>query len=97
MKEVGKICKECGETKPLVDFYAWGRGTNQYITARCKPCHNHYINLKHKPRGILKEYNPADVKRTCQDILQDCGLTAERVRKSTHNLVKDDDHAGTAD
>jgi hypothetical protein len=31
-----KVCKDCGQEKPLADFYKSGK----YFQPRCKPCHS---------------------------------------------------------
>ena len=31
-----KVCKDCGQEKPLADFYK----SREYFQPRCKPCHN---------------------------------------------------------
>lgn len=39
--ETGKVCKGCGEKKPLDAFYSYPRkvGTGVNVLPRCKPCH----------------------------------------------------------
>jgi hypothetical protein len=79
--EVSKVCKKCGESKPI-DQFSWQKKsvTRQ---ARCKSCMNEYHRIwRNVNRGHLKEYHTKNIdkKRKC-----DRDYTAlHRVEKRTY-------------
>jgi hypothetical protein len=64
-----KICKICGEDKPVDEFY-WVNSNKTNLDTKCKKCHNKrnrpsisraVHNLKNRYSGIVKKYEFTDV------------------------------------
>ena len=60
-----KRCTECGETKPLDDFYVKYKATGVRLS-RCKQCHNaRKLSTYHATKGPLKRDAPKPTTKTC--------------------------------